>query len=126
MESANVLILKKMEELLNRRDLDAYVECMDPAIEWHVAREDPDKDVHRGRDAVRAYVEGWIDAFSDLQIHMEEASLSDDQVRTVIRLTGEGAASGTPLDDRVGFVWTLRDGRVTKVEDLGRAQASTK
>ena len=121
-----MLILKKMEELLNRRDLDAYVECMDPAIEWHVAREDPDKDVHRGRDAVRAYVEGWIDAFSDLQIHMEEASLSDDQVRTVIRLTGEGAASGTPLDDRVGFVWTLRDGRVTKVEDLGRAQASTK
>ena len=126
MKSANVQILKKMEELLNRRDLDAYVECMDPAIEWHVAREDPDTDVHRGRDAVRAYVEGWIDTFPDLRIHMEEASPSGDQVRTVIRMTGHGATSETPLDDRVGFVWTLRDGRVTKVEDLGRAQASTK
>ena len=119
-------ILRKMEELLNRRDLDAYVECMDPAIEWHVAREDPDTDVHRGRDAVRAYVEGWIDTFPDLRIHMEEASASGDQVRTVIRMTGQGATSETPLDDRVGFVWTLRAGRVTRVEDLGRAQASTK
>jgi ketosteroid isomerase-like protein len=126
MEPANVQVLRRMEELLNRRDLDGYLECMDPAIEWHVAREDPDTDVHRGRDAVRAYVEGWIDAFSDLRIHIEEAIPSGDQVRTVIRMTGEGASSGTPLDDRVRFVWTLRDGRVTKVEDLGRAQANTK
>jgi ketosteroid isomerase-like protein len=126
MESANVQILKKLEVLLNGRDLDGYLELMDPAVEWHVGREDPDTDVHRGRDAVRAYVEGWIDAFSDLRIHMEEASPSEDRVRTVIRMTGQGATSGTPLDDRVSFVWTLRAGRVTKVEDLGRSQASTK
>jgi hypothetical protein len=44
---------------------------LDPAVEWHVSREDPDATVHRGRDAVRAYVEGWINAFADLQIHMD-------------------------------------------------------
>ena len=71
-------------------------------------------------------MEGWIDAFADLRIHTEEVSESDDEVRTVIRLTGQGAGSGTPLDERVSFVLSLRAGRVTKVEDLGRDQASTK
>ena len=82
--------------------------------------------MHHGREEVRAYLEGWIDAFADLRIHMEVASEADDRVRTVIRFTGQGTGSGMPLDDRVSFVCSLRAGRVTKVEDLGRAQASTK
>ena len=36
MESTNVEVLWKMEELFNGRDLDAYLELLDPAVEWHV------------------------------------------------------------------------------------------
>jgi ketosteroid isomerase-like protein len=127
MGSANVQVLRRVEELFNARDLDEYVLLLDPAIEWHVAPEDPDTTVHRGREEVRAYLEGWIDAFADLRIHMESArETDDDRVRTVIRFTGHGTGSGVTLDERIGFVWTFRDGRVTKVEDQGRDQASTK
>jgi ketosteroid isomerase-like protein len=38
----------------------------------------------------------------------------------VIRFRGQGRTSTMPLDERVGFIWTVRAGRVTKVEDLGR------
>jgi hypothetical protein len=37
------MALRRMEELFNSRDLDAYVELLDPAVEWHVSREDPDR-----------------------------------------------------------------------------------
>jgi ketosteroid isomerase-like protein len=126
MDSANVRVLRRLEELFNRRDLDAYLDLVDPEIEWHVARDDPDATVHRGREQVGAYLQGWIDAFADLRIHVDETSEAEDRVRAVVRFTGHGTGSGMPLDDRVSFDFSLRGGHVAKVEDLGRAQANTK
>jgi ketosteroid isomerase-like protein len=126
MDSVNVSVLRRLEGLFNRRDLDGYLELVDPAVEWHVAREDPDTTVHCGRDQVRGYLEGWIDAFADLRIHMQDLKEAEDQVLAVVRFTGQGTGSGTPLDERVSFVFSLRAGRLVKVEDLGRDHASTK
>jgi ketosteroid isomerase-like protein len=126
MGSANVQVLREMEECFNRRDLDGYAASLDPSVEWHVSREDPDTTVHHGRVAVRAYLQSWIDAFGDLRLHMEDVEGADERVETVIRFVGKGTGSGVPLDGRATFVWTFRDGRVTKVEDRGRDQASTK
>ena len=121
MESANVQVIRQLEELFNGRDLDAYVELLDPAVEWSVSQEDPDATVHHGREAVRAYLQGWIDAFRDLQIHTEEVDADGDRVRTVIHFTGRGTGSGARLEERFGFLFSVRAGLVTKVEDLGRA-----
>jgi ketosteroid isomerase-like protein len=122
MESANVQVMRQLEELFNRRDLDSYVELLDPAVEWSVSKEDPDATVHHGREAVRAYLQGWIDAFGDLQIHMEEVGADGDRVRTVLHFTGQGTGSGARLEERFGFLFSIRAGLATKVEDLGRAE----
>ena len=73
MESANVQVLRKIEELFNGRDLDAYLELLDPAVEWHVSPEDPDTTVSRSRGGARV-PGGWIDAFADLRIQTEVVS----------------------------------------------------
>jgi ketosteroid isomerase-like protein len=91
-----------------------------------VSPEDPDTTVHHGREQVRAYLESWIGAFADLRIKTEVVSESDDGVLTAIGFTGRGAGSEIPLDERLSFLFSLRAGRVTKAEDLGRGQASTK
>ena len=110
-------ILRRLEEYFNRRDFDAYVQLLDPAIEWHVAREDPETTVHHGRDAVRGYLQGWIDAFADLRFEIEDGRDAGDGVLVVIRMHGHGTGSSVPLDERVNFLFTLRDGRLTKVEE---------
>jgi ketosteroid isomerase-like protein len=69
---------------------------------------------------------GWIGAFADLQIHVEKASDADHRVMTELHFVGHGTESGAPLDELIGFIFSLRAGRVTKVEDMGRDQASTK
>ena len=109
-----------MEELFNARNLDEYVELLDPAVEWQVSHEDPDATLHRGPGSVRRYLEGWINSFTDLQIHTGVIAEEDDVVRTEIRFTGHGTESGVPLDEWVAFVFTLRDGQVKRVDDLGR------
>jgi ketosteroid isomerase-like protein len=122
MESQNVQVVRRLERLFNDRDLGAYMELYDPSVEWQVSDEDPDATVHRGREQVRAYLEGWIDAFGDLRIHIEDLSEAGDTVQVVLRFTGQGTGSGAPLEERFGFVFHLHDGRVTKVEDLGRRE----
>ena len=75
-----------------------------------------------------SYLEGWINAFNDLRIHTEVIGEDGDDVRTEIRFTGHGSESGVPLDEWVAFTFSIREGRVTQVDDLGREglQASTK
>jgi ketosteroid isomerase-like protein len=118
MESANVTVLRQLEEFLNARNLDAYLELVDPEAEWHVAREDPDTGVHHGREEVRGYLERWIDSFSDLHIRMEETHVAGDQVLAVLHMQGHGSESGAPFDQRVSFIFSLRNGLVTKVEEF--------
>ena len=126
MDSANVQVLRQLEELFNGRNLDAYLELLDPAVEWHVSPEDPDTTVHHGREQVRAYLQGWVDAFADLRIQTDVVSEAGERVLTMIRFTGRGTGSETPLDECVSFLFSFRAGRLTKVDDLGRGQASTK
>jgi ketosteroid isomerase-like protein len=123
-QSANVQLLTHLEQLFNDRDLDAYLELLDPDVEWHVSREDPDATVHHGRDEVRAYLIGWIGAVADLRIEIEEAQDLGDRVATTLRFHGHGTGSGVPFDERIGFVFSLRHGRVTKFEDGGRQAAA--
>jgi ketosteroid isomerase-like protein len=128
MESANVQVLRRLERFLNSRDLHAYLELMDPAVKWQVSHEDPDATVHRGRDEVRGYLEGWIASSADLRIDLVVIGEDGDEVRAEIRMSGHGTESGVPFDQWAAFVFTIRDGRVTKVGDLGREglQPSTK
>jgi hypothetical protein len=106
MESANVQVLRRLEGFLNGRDLHAYLELMDPAVKWQVSHEDPDATLHRGRDEVRSYLEGWIASSADLRIDLAVIGEDGDEVRAEIRMSGHG----------------------TKVDDLGREglQPSTK
>jgi ketosteroid isomerase-like protein len=128
MESANVQVLRRLQGFLNTRDLDGYLELMAPAVEWQVSHEDPDATLHRGRDDVRSYLEGWIASSADLRIDLEVIGEDRDEVRAEIRLSGHGTESGVPFDQWAAFVFTIHDGRVTKVDDLGREglQPSTK
>jgi ketosteroid isomerase-like protein len=127
-ESANVQVLRRLEALFNSRNLDEYVQLLDPAVEWQVSDEDPDTTLHSGPEAVRGYLEGWIGAFSDLRIDTTVIGEHGDQVRTEIRFTGRGSGSGAPLDQWAAFVFTIRAGLVAKVDDLGRGglQLNTK
>jgi ketosteroid isomerase-like protein len=92
--------------------------------EYHVAKEDPDSDVHRGIEAVRKQAERWEDAYPDLKIEPLEAKDAGEQVFLWVRFVGHGAASGLPIDMELAHVLTLEDGRVRRCEEfMDRSEA---
>lgn len=92
--------------------------------EYHTAREDPDHAVHRGIDGITKLFFGWLDAYPDLKVEIQEAEERGDQVFLWVRFTGHGATSGIPLEMELAHILTLRDGKAASVvEYMDRQEA---
>jgi ketosteroid isomerase-like protein len=115
--------VRRLFESLNRRmragRLDLHAdEFLDPQVEWHAAREDPDAAVHVGHEAVRRYTLQWVEMLPDLQIGVERVfPAPGDRIVAFVRITGSGGASGVAVEMEQGWVFRLREGRIARAEE---------
>jgi ketosteroid isomerase-like protein len=117
MSQENVQLLRAWIEAFNRRDREAIARLNHPAIEWQTSVEDPDATTHRGKEAVRGYLDGYIESFPDLQIEATECfAVGDDRVFTTNRFSGH-SASGVPMDWLLTTVSTYDRGLVVRVTE---------
>ena len=77
-----------------------------------------------GFAAMRADFERWASAFDELEVTVEEIIDAGDQVVMVAQHKGRGHASGVEVDMRLYEVYTLREGKVSRVDEyIERAEA---
>jgi len=113
-------------DAFNRRDLDTLDRLHDEGIVWQTTPEDPDASTHRGRDAVRRYLTGYIESFPDLRIEVTDCfSLGDGRVFNTSRLVGE-SAQGVPMDWSLTIVSTIEDGVFVHAEEYFDRAAALK
>jgi ketosteroid isomerase-like protein len=96
--------------------VDAVAEFWDPDITWRPAEGAIDDvgEMH-GPEAVRRYIEDWLDMFDDLTVVAEElVDAGDDRVVAVLRMTGRAKVSGIETEIRFSVVYTLRDGKIVQ------------
>ena len=96
--------------------LDALSEFWDPEIDWRAIEGAPD-DVGemRGREAVRRYLQEWVDMFQGLTVVADELlELADHRVLAVIRVSGRAKLSGIETEIRLAVVYSLRDGKIVR------------
>jgi ketosteroid isomerase-like protein len=99
---------------------EAYAEVCDPQIEmiWRDRQTYPDIPQHlRGLAEVIAFSEqfrdGWIDLAGEL---LEVIEVPDGRVVTFVRQSGRGRQSGVPIVFHYFALFTIRDGKVRKIE----------
>ena len=92
----------------------------DPQVEldWHAQRETPDTPQHvRGVQELIEFWERFRGAWTDLAWEpIEFTEAPGDRVLTLIRQTSRGRESGVPMEVHFFGVWTIRDGKLRKVE----------
>jgi ketosteroid isomerase-like protein len=78
-----------------------------------------------GPEALRRYVQDWIDMFDDLTIGLEELrEVGDDRVIAIQHLSGRAKISGAETGLRYAVVYTVRDGKIVDGREYaGREQA---
>jgi ketosteroid isomerase-like protein len=116
MSQENVEIVRNMAAAFNRGDLDAWSEGLADDIDHRAvegALDDPGPIL--GKEAVRAYMQDWLDLFNDLKVEPTELiDAGEDQVVAVSRISGRAKLSGVETDLTYAAVYTIRDGKIAR------------
>jgi ketosteroid isomerase-like protein len=116
MSEENVEIVRDAGVAFNRGDLDAWFEYLADGIDYRAAEgalDDPGP-MH-GKDAIRAYMQDWLDLFDDFKSEpVELVDAGEDQVIAVVRISGRAKLSGVETDLTYAALYTIRDGKVAR------------
>jgi ketosteroid isomerase-like protein len=95
-------------------DVDAAMPYTDPDVVWNPIEELPTQ----GREAVRAAIADWRAEWADYRVMPEEFVDIGDSVVATVRLRGRGRGSGIEIDARFYDVYTLRDGKIVRMDQF--------
>jgi ketosteroid isomerase-like protein len=109
-------------EAYNRRDLDAVVVGFHPDLEYYPYREFVEaalaEPCYHGPAGYRGYIEATEDVWG-ADVRLEPTELIDlgDRLVLVADMPMRAQASGVALAQTYASVWTLKGGRVIRVDD---------
>jgi ketosteroid isomerase-like protein len=116
MSQENVDLFHRIAGAWNRRDLDAYLEFIDPDIEWSPGATRVEGGSYRGHEGIRRFWGDIDGTFDELAVDIDEVRDLDDVVVGLGRLRGR-SKEGVPIDIEYGVVGRLRDGLVVSGSD---------
>jgi ketosteroid isomerase-like protein len=104
----------------DRADAEAIFDPQVVMNPFHAIDEKPSYGPHAMRDDW----ERWASAFEELTVTVEEIIDAGDRVVVVAHHQGRGRASGVEVDARYYEVYTVREGKVSRVDEFAdRAKA---
>jgi ketosteroid isomerase-like protein len=124
----NVEVVRGIYDAYTRRENATPFDAYAPDIEWDISElgHFPIASVYHGHAGVRECFRDLLSAFGEFEIRAEELSAgAADRVLAVVSEHGVGAGSGAAADRTHHAVWTLRDGKVTRMRvylDRGDAE----
>ena len=116
MREQDVEAVRGSYEALNRKDIEGTVAVLAPDAEWHESSELPDSDVFIGREAVRRFLQGFLEQWSEFRQEVEEVTVEGERAAVFIHLTARGRGSGANVDARYAHLWTVRGGLGVRVD----------
>jgi ketosteroid isomerase-like protein len=112
MSQENVEVVRRFLVL----EVDEALTYADPNIVWNPAEES----AAEGHDAVRASLVRWKGEWDDYELLPEEFEHVGDRVVAAVRMRARGRASGIPVDARFYDVYTLRQGKIVRMDQFTR------
>ena len=112
MSQENVEVVRRFLVL----EVDEALTYADPNIVWNPAEES----AAEGHDAVRASLVRWKGEWDDYELLPEHFEHVGDRVVAAVRMRARGRASGIPVDARFYDVYTLRQGKIVRMDQFTR------
>lgn len=109
-------------EAMTRGDVDAVLENLHPEIEWQLPEGGISRGTLRGHQAVREFLDGYIEAFSPLRFEPERIFEVGDRVVAYVRVIGTGRNSGLEVSLWSAYVWTVENGKSVRVQVFPEGQ----
>jgi ketosteroid isomerase-like protein len=107
----DVDVVRASFEAFRRRDLDAFLSCFDPEVEYRSLVLEVEGSYH-GLEGMRSWWDSVLAVFPDWQPRLEETRDLGRRVLARVRAEGRGTGSGSSLERDVWQVAEIRDGRI--------------
>lgn len=129
MSHENVEIVKEVMDLLSRAGMNeaaaaALFDRFDPDVLIDMTRRVINPDTYEGHAGLRRLGREVSEVWEEFLIEPEMLIDAGDRVIVIETRRGRGKGSGVVVEQRSGVIWTIRDGRVVRLEtDLDPAEA---
>jgi ketosteroid isomerase-like protein len=116
MSEQNVEIVRAAVTAFNRGNLDAWWEYWADDIDYRAVEGAPDdQGPIQGKEAIREYVQDWLDTFDDFRFEpVEITAAGEDKVIAVMRISGRAKQSGVETDLTFATLYTIRAGQIAR------------
>jgi ketosteroid isomerase-like protein len=124
MSQENVETVRRSWQAFADSGLDALMGFFDSEVSWRAIEGAPDDvgEMH-GKDALRRYLQDWLDTFEDVTtVPTELLDVGDDRVVGMQHVTGRARLSGVETELRYALLYTLRDGRIVRGREYADRQ----
>ena len=92
-------------------------------VEWKTWDQLPDADTHRGIREVRQFFASWVAAWAEVRSEVEQLIEAGDRIVALIHGSFQLLEGSQPLESDYAHIWTVRDGKIHRVEAVGRDDA---
>jgi ketosteroid isomerase-like protein len=119
MSQENVEVVRVAYEAFARGGLDRFMEHFTDDVDYRapVGEIDDSGPIH-GKDALRAYLQDWMDMFDGFRMELVELiDAGRDTVFALERYGGCAKLSGVETTQLVGDVFTIRDGKIARARE---------
>jgi len=116
MSTENVAVVEGAYDAFAAGGIDEFVQHWTEDLDHRSIEGAPD-DIGpiRGREALRAYLQDWIDTFDDYRLEpVELIDAGGESVVAVIRFGGRARLSGVGTSEMLGVVFSIRDGKIAR------------
>ena len=119
MSRENVEVVRTGWEAWRRGDLDALCATWHQAVEWDTTNfaEWPENAVYRGEDEVRQFLEEWLASWDSYEAGVDDFIDAGDRVLVFCWQHMTGPGSGVPVKVDMAQVFTVRDGKVSRIDN---------
>ena len=125
MSQENVELVRRSIEAYERGDVEEMLSFFDAESELHSAIVGgAEGNVYRGHDGFRNWLADFSETFEDVRNEWGEFRDLGDRVLVFGHVKARGRGSGVQLDSPMGWVYTVRRGKLVRAEGfLNRAEA---
>ena len=114
MSKENVEIVRRIYDAYVSGDFETAFSFIDPDVTFDVSIR-PEGKVYRGHEGVAEALRTWTGTWEAFRMELEELIDAGDHVIGIEHQSGRGRGSGLPLAQMYFSVFTLGDGKVTRI-----------
>ena len=112
---------RRLIDSFNRGDVDAFVEELDPEVEFLLALPTMfggESTVYRGHEGIREWLAELGETFAEFQVELSEIRERGERALAIGHLRGRGKESGAEVGSPVAYLTDFKNGKVIRMEEF--------